>query len=86
VIGGLFGLVGSYGLVKLPDPMHAAACADQGAAGPSHVPLKKDAQAAWLLKAITCIDLTTLAERRRHAFGRVQRLCAKAKSGARRHC
>lgn len=38
--------------------------------------LKKDHQAAWMLKAITCIDLTTLAGD--DTPGRVRRLCAKA--------
>lgn len=40
--------------------------------------LKKDTQAAWLLKAATCIDLTTLAGD--DTVGRVLRLCAKARS------
>jgi deoxyribose-phosphate aldolase len=39
--------------------------------------VKKDHQAAWLLKAITCIDLTTLAGD--DTEGRVARLCAKAR-------
>jgi deoxyribose-phosphate aldolase len=39
--------------------------------------VKKEYQAAWLVKAITCIDLTTLAGD--DTAGRVQRLCAKAK-------
>ncbi|WP_244817396.1 deoxyribose-phosphate aldolase [Caballeronia sp. Lep1P3] len=39
--------------------------------------VKKDAQAAWLLKAITCIDLTTLSGD--DTTARVQRLCAKAR-------
>ena len=39
--------------------------------------VKKDWQAAWLLRAITCIDLTTLAGD--DTPGRVKRLCAKAK-------
>lgn len=39
--------------------------------------LKKAWQAAWLLKAITCIDLTTLAGDDTNS--NVQRLCAKAK-------
>ena len=43
--------------------------------------IKKDAQAAWLLKAITCIDLTTLAAD--DTPGRVQRLCAKARQPVR---
>lgn len=43
--------------------------------------VKKDWQVAWLLKAITCIDLTTLAGD--DTAGRVQRLCAKAKNPVR---
>jgi deoxyribose-phosphate aldolase len=39
--------------------------------------VKKDAQAAWLLKAITCIDLTTLSGD--DTADRVRRLCAKAR-------
>ncbi|MEM1104142.1 MAG: deoxyribose-phosphate aldolase [Pseudomonadota bacterium] len=38
--------------------------------------VKKDWQAAWLLKAIACMDLTTLAGD--DTEGRVRRLCAKA--------
>lgn len=43
---------------------------------PGRRTVKKDAQAAWLLKAITCIDLTTLSGD--DTEGRVRRLCAKA--------
>ncbi|APR40441.1 deoxyribose-phosphate aldolase [Paraburkholderia sp. SOS3] len=43
--------------------------------------VKKDAQAAWLLKAITCIDLTTLNGD--DTEGRVRRLCAKARQPVR---
>ena len=39
--------------------------------------VKKDRQAAWLLKAISCIDLTTLSGDDTPA--KVQRLCAKAR-------
>jgi deoxyribose-phosphate aldolase len=39
--------------------------------------VKKDWQAAWLLKAVTLIDLTTLSGD--DTAGRVQRLCAKAR-------
>jgi deoxyribose-phosphate aldolase len=46
------------------------------AALPGRRTVKKDAQAAWLLKAITCIDLTTLAGD--DTPERVKRLCAKA--------
>ncbi|ASJ74410.1 deoxyribose-phosphate aldolase [Granulosicoccus antarcticus] len=38
--------------------------------------VKKEAQAAWLLKAVTCMDLTTLNGD--DTEGRVRRLCAKA--------
>jgi deoxyribose-phosphate aldolase len=44
--------------------------------------LKKEWQAAWLVKAITCMDLTTLAGDDTPA--RVARLCAKAKNPIRR--
>ena len=40
--------------------------------------VKKDYQLAWLLRAVTCIDLTTLAGD--DTPGNVQRLCAKAKA------
>ena len=43
--------------------------------------VKKDWQAAWLARAITCIDLTTLAGD--DTAGRVQRLCAKARQPVR---
>ena len=44
--------------------------------------VKKQWQAAWLLKALTCIDLTTLSGD--DTPGRVQRLCAKAAQPVRR--
>ena len=44
---------------------------------PGRRSVKKDAQAAWLLKAATCIDLTTLSGD--DTAARVRRLCAKAK-------
>jgi deoxyribose-phosphate aldolase len=40
--------------------------------------VKKDYQAAWLVQALTCVDLTTLAGD--DTPRRVQRLCAKARS------
>ncbi len=43
---------------------------------PGRRTVKKDYQAAWLLKAITLIDLTTLSGD--DTEGRVRRLCAKA--------
>ena len=44
---------------------------------PGRRSVKRDAQAAWLLKAITCIDLTTLSGD--DTPERVKRLCAKAR-------
>src|SRR5437868_5574320 len=43
--------------------------------------VKKEWQAAWLLRAITCMDLTTLSGD--DTPGRVQRLCAKARQPVR---
>ena len=48
---------------------------------PGRRSVKKDYQAAWLLKAITLIDLTTLAGD--DTAGRVRRLCAKARQPVR---
>lgn len=44
---------------------------------PGRRSVKKEFQAAWLCKAISCIDLTTLSGD--DSEGRVKRLCAKAK-------
>lgn len=43
--------------------------------------VKKDWQAAWLLRAISCMDLTTLSGD--DTAGRVRRLCAKARNPVR---
>lgn len=48
---------------------------------PGRRSVKKDFQAAWLCRAITCIDLTTLAGD--DTAGRVRRLCAKARQPVR---
>ena len=48
---------------------------------PGRRSVKKDFQAAWLLRAITCIDLTTLSGD--DTEGRVRRLCAKARQPVR---
>jgi deoxyribose-phosphate aldolase len=48
---------------------------------PGRRSVKKDAQAAWLLKAVTCIDLTTLNGD--DTAERVKRLCAKARNPVR---
>jgi deoxyribose-phosphate aldolase len=48
---------------------------------PARRSVKKDWQAAWLLRAVTCIDLTTLSGD--DTPGRVRRLCAKARAPVR---
>jgi deoxyribose-phosphate aldolase len=48
---------------------------------PGRRSIKKDYQAAWLLKAITCMDLTTLSGD--DTPSRVRRLCAKARQPVR---
>lgn len=48
---------------------------------PGRRSVKKDYQAAWLLKAVTCMDLTTLSGD--DTEGRVRRLCAKARQPVR---
>ena len=48
---------------------------------PARRSVKKEWQAAWLLRAITCLDLTTLSGD--DTPGRVRRLCAKAKQPVR---
>jgi deoxyribose-phosphate aldolase len=45
--------------------------------------VKKDTQAAWLLRAIACMDLTTLSGD--DSAERVKRLCAKARNPLQRH-
>jgi deoxyribose-phosphate aldolase len=45
--------------------------------------VKKDTQAAWLLRAIACMDLTTLSGD--DSAERVRRLCAKARNPLERH-
>src|SRR6204780_2113929 len=45
--------------------------------------VKKDWQAAWLLRAIACMDLTTLSGD--DSAERVKRLCAKARTPLQRH-
>ena len=45
--------------------------------------VKKENQAAWLLRAIACMDLTTLSGD--DTADRVRRLCAKARNPLQRH-
>src|SRR2546429_3502747 len=49
---------------------------------PTRRTVKKEWQAAWLLRAVTCVDLTTLQGD--DTPGNVLRLCAKAKQPVRR--
>jgi deoxyribose-phosphate aldolase len=50
---------------------------------PSRRSVKKDYQAAWLLRAIACMDLTTLSGD--DSADRVKRLCAKARRPLQAH-
>lgn len=56
--------------------VNSSAAERRVAALPGRRAVKGDAQSAWLLKAVTCIDLTTLNGD--DTEGRVRRLCAKA--------
>lgn len=58
--------------------VNLSAAERRAASLPTRRTVKKDWQAAWLARAITCIDLTTLAGD--DTAGRVQRLCAKARA------
>lgn len=75
---------GARNPVRPFDPAPVAACRVDRSAVERRVAtltarrsIKGDWQAAWLLKAVSCIDLTTLAGD--DTPGRVRRLCAKAR-------
>ena len=57
--------------------VNANAVARRAATLPARRSIKKQYQAAWLVRAVQCIDLTTLAGD--DTPGRVRRLCAKAR-------
>ncbi len=57
--------------------VNASAVERRAASLPARRSVKKDYQAAWLVQALTCIDLTTLAGD--DTPGKVRRLCAKAR-------
>ena len=57
--------------------VNLSAAERRAASLPARRSVKKNYQAAWLVKALQCIDLTTLAGD--DTPGRVQRLCAKAR-------
>src|SRR5690242_6701903 len=59
-----------------------AATERRAATLPARRSVKKTWQAAWLLRAITCLDLTTLQGD--DTPGNVRRLCAKARQPVRR--
>jgi deoxyribose-phosphate aldolase len=66
----------------LASHVNRAAVDRRAASLPGRRTVKKQWQSAWLLRAITCIDLTTLAGD--DTPGNVQRLCAKARNPVRR--
>ncbi len=57
--------------------VNTSAVERRAASLPARRSVKKDHQAAWLMRAISCIDLTTLSGD--DTARRVQRLCAKAR-------
>jgi deoxyribose-phosphate aldolase len=61
--------------------VNTSAAERRAATLPKRRTVKKEWQAAWYLRAITCIDLTTLAGD--DTPGRVRRLCAKARQPVR---
>jgi deoxyribose-phosphate aldolase len=61
--------------------VNTSAAERRAATLPKRRTVKKDWQAAWHLRALTCIDLTTLAGD--DTPGRVRRLCAKARQPVR---
>jgi deoxyribose-phosphate aldolase len=61
--------------------VNTSAAERRAATLPKRRTVKKDWQAAWYLRAITCIDLTTLQGD--DTPGRVRRLCAKARQPVR---
>ncbi|HEV2846867.1 MAG TPA: deoxyribose-phosphate aldolase, partial [Thermoanaerobaculia bacterium] len=62
--------------------VNTSAAERRAATLPKRRTVKKEWQAAWYLRAITCMDLTTLAGD--DTPGRVRRLCAKARQPVRR--
>ena len=61
--------------------VNRSAAERRAASLPGRRSVKREWQAAWLLRAVTCIDLTTLAGD--DTPGRVRRLCAKARNPVR---
>jgi deoxyribose-phosphate aldolase len=63
--------------------VNTSAVERRAATHPTRRTVKKDNQAAWLLRAIACMDLTTLSGD--DSADRVKRLCAKARNPLQRH-
>ena len=63
--------------------VNTSAVERRAATYPARRSVKKENQAAWLLRAIACIDLTTLSGD--DTADRVRRLCAKARNPIERH-
>ncbi|KAJ1483996.1 DERA protein [Baffinella frigidus] len=68
-------------MVRARLPVNRAAVQRRVASMVTRRSVKGDQQAAWLLRAVTCIDLTTLGGD--DTPGTVQRLCAKARQPVR---
>ncbi|MFN8531619.1 MAG: deoxyribose-phosphate aldolase [Anaerolineae bacterium] len=68
-------------LVRANDRINRSAIERRASTLTTRRSVKKDWQAAWLLKAITCIDLTTLSGD--DTPGKVHRLCMKARQPVR---
>ncbi|HEX4039490.1 MAG TPA: deoxyribose-phosphate aldolase [Acidobacteriaceae bacterium] len=63
--------------------VNTSAVERRAASLPARRSVKKEHQAAWLLRAIACMDLTTLSGD--DSVERVKRLCAKARNPLQRH-
>lgn len=68
----------SYSVLTPSSRVNLNACNRRAATHKTRRSIKKEWQAAWLLRAVTCIDLTTLAGD--DTKSNVSRLCHKAKS------
>ena len=63
--------------------VNTSAVERRAATYPARRSVKKENQAAWLLRALACMDLTTLSGD--DSADRVKRLCAKARQPLERH-
>lgn len=72
----------SFKTISTPPAINLSALERRASTLSTRRSVKKQWQAAWLLKAVTCIDLTTLSGD--DTAGKVQRLCAKARQPVRK--